>query len=64
MAEMDIRLITSTQIEGLMAVAIKKYHLTMRKACEDYNMFFKSVYRQAIADSLIGCVKLVSQIQS
>lgn len=53
MAEMDIRLITSTQIEGLMAVAIKKYHLTMRKACEDYNMFFKSVYRQAIADSLI-----------
>ena len=53
MAEMDIRLITSTQIEGLMTAAIKKYNLTTRKAYEDYHMFFKSVYRQAIADSLI-----------
>ena len=53
MAEMDIRLITSTQIESLMTAAIKWYNLTTRKAHEDYNMFFKAVYRQAIADSLI-----------
>ncbi len=53
MAEMDIRLITSTQIESLMTAAIKRYNLTTRKAHEDYNMFFKAVYRQAIADSLI-----------
>ena len=52
-AIMDIRRIKAADIENLMTNAIKEYNLSSRKGLEYYNMFFKSVYRQAIADGLI-----------
>lgn len=53
LSNVDIRNILSSDIERLMAEAIQTYDLTMRKAVEDYNMFFKSIYRQAIADRIL-----------
>ena len=53
LAQTDIRLITASHIEQLMTVAIQTYDLSVRKALEDYRMFFESVYRQAVADVLI-----------
>lgn len=54
LAEMDIRKIKASQIEEFMLTAIKTYNLSIRKALEDYRMFFKSVYQQAVADMLIA----------
>ena len=53
MAKMDIRAITSFQIEQFMSQAIQEYDLTARKALENYRMFFEFVYRQAVVDRVV-----------
>ena len=52
-AKMDIRAITSFQIEQFMSQAIQEYDLTARKALENYRMFFEFVYRQAVVDRVV-----------
>ena len=52
-AEMDVGEITASHIEKMMSTAIREYNLTIRKAVEDYRMFFELVYRQAIVDRVI-----------
>ena len=53
-AVMDIREIIASDIQRVMSEAIREYNLTTRKSGEDYNMFFKAVFTQAIADRVIS----------
>lgn len=52
-SERDIREILPSDIEQHMTTAVLKYNLSRRKAIEDYNMFYKYVFAQAVADRII-----------